>query len=95
MGLFDVNMLLIYGEGNTAFMRLQEQILLYSDDESILAWKRSSTTFDDDPESLRVDVQGCPATKVSQFADCGGMLCGASTRPHHALTNKGLLIDVQ
>ena len=38
MGLFDVNMPLIYGEGPKAFVRLQEEILKQSNDESILAW---------------------------------------------------------
>lgn len=38
MGLFDVNMPLIYGEGEKAFMRLQEEILKRSTDQSIFAW---------------------------------------------------------
>ncbi|KAH8885371.1 hypothetical protein GQ53DRAFT_829087 [Thozetella sp. PMI_491] len=37
MGLFDVNMPLLYGEGTKAFIRLQE-ILKGSDDHSIFAW---------------------------------------------------------
>lgn len=40
MGLFDVNMPLLYGEGGRkAFLRLQEQILTTIDDQSIFAWK--------------------------------------------------------
>ncbi|KAI1359510.1 heterokaryon incompatibility protein-domain-containing protein [Xylaria arbuscula] len=39
MGLFDVNMPLIYGEGMKAFIRLQEEILKGSNDHSIFAWK--------------------------------------------------------
>lgn len=38
LGIFDVNMPLLYGEGYKAFLRLQEQILMNSDDQSILAW---------------------------------------------------------
>ncbi|KAK3380555.1 heterokaryon incompatibility protein-domain-containing protein [Lasiosphaeria ovina] len=38
MGLFDINMPLIYGEGSRAFRRLQEEIIKISDDQSILAW---------------------------------------------------------
>ncbi|KPM41197.1 hypothetical protein AK830_g5364 [Neonectria ditissima] len=38
LGLFDVNMPLLYGEGEKAFTRLQEQILSQSDDETIFAW---------------------------------------------------------
>jgi Heterokaryon incompatibility protein (HET) len=38
MGLFDVNMPLLYGEGTKAFIRLQEEILKNSNDQSIFAW---------------------------------------------------------
>ncbi|THU98194.1 HET-domain-containing protein, partial [Dendrothele bispora CBS 962.96] len=39
MGLFGVNMPPIYGEGGEkAFMRLQQEIIKYSDDRSIFAW---------------------------------------------------------
>ncbi|PIA91997.1 Vegetative incompatibility protein HET-E-1 [Cercospora beticola] len=39
MGLFDVNMPMIYGEGNKAFARLQEEIIKTYEDPSILAWQ--------------------------------------------------------
>jgi hypothetical protein len=39
LGIFDVNMPLIYGEGAKAFRRLQEEILrVYPEDHSIFAW---------------------------------------------------------
>jgi hypothetical protein len=38
MGLFDVHMAPLYGEGPKAFIRLQLEILSKSDDESIFAW---------------------------------------------------------
>ncbi|KAJ5109159.1 heterokaryon incompatibility protein-domain-containing protein [Penicillium angulare] len=39
MGLFDVNMPMLYGEGGVkAFIRLQEEIIKISDDTSIFAW---------------------------------------------------------
>ncbi|KAK4116078.1 HET-domain-containing protein [Canariomyces notabilis] len=38
MGLFNVNMPIIYGEGENAFLRLQEEIIKRSDDHSIFAW---------------------------------------------------------
>ena len=40
LGLFGVNMPLLYGEGEKAFMRLQLEIIRKSDDESIFAWRR-------------------------------------------------------
>lgn len=39
MGIFGINMPLIYGEGTKAFIRLQEEIIKISDDHSIFAWK--------------------------------------------------------
>ena len=42
LGLFDVNMPLIYGEGKKAFMRLQHEILKATNDDSIFAWSDDS-----------------------------------------------------
>jgi hypothetical protein len=39
LGLFDVNMPLLYGEGRKAFLRLQEEIMRTSTDLSILLWQ--------------------------------------------------------
>lgn len=41
LGLFGVNMPMLYGEGNKAFLRLQEQILRSTNDQTILAWTGS------------------------------------------------------
>ncbi|RDL34748.1 uncharacterized protein BP5553_07876 [Venustampulla echinocandica] len=38
LGIFDVNMPLLYGEGSRAFARLQEEIMKVSDDQSLFAW---------------------------------------------------------
>ncbi|KAL2061885.1 hypothetical protein VTL71DRAFT_7263 [Oculimacula yallundae] len=38
LGIFDVNMPMIYGEGEKAFLRLQEEIIKRSSDMSIFAW---------------------------------------------------------
>ena len=43
LGIFDINMPLIYGEGRKAFIRLQEEIIRRSTDQSILAWNTSSS----------------------------------------------------
>lgn len=39
MGIFGVNMPLLYGERENAFLRLQEEILRISDDPTLFAWK--------------------------------------------------------
>ena len=38
LGIFGVNMPLLYGEGHRAFLRLQSEILKVTDDETIFAW---------------------------------------------------------
>jgi hypothetical protein len=38
LGIFDVNMPLLYGEGDKAFVRLQEEIIRQSGDLSVFAW---------------------------------------------------------
>ena len=38
LGIFDVNIALLYGEGEKAFIRLQEAIAHSADDFSLFAW---------------------------------------------------------
>ncbi len=38
LGLFDIHMPTLYGEGRNAFRRLQEEILKHSKDTTIFAW---------------------------------------------------------
>ena len=38
LGIFGVNMPMLYGEGDKAFTRLQEEIIKESDDQSLFAW---------------------------------------------------------
>ncbi|KAF1980727.1 hypothetical protein K402DRAFT_442507 [Aulographum hederae CBS 113979] len=40
LGLFNVNMLLLYGEGRKAFVRLQLEIIKKSNDSTIFVWNR-------------------------------------------------------
>lgn len=38
LGIFDINMPLLYGEGNKAFIRLQEEIIRVYNDQTIFCW---------------------------------------------------------
>ncbi|KAL4078659.1 heterokaryon incompatibility protein-domain-containing protein [Scleroderma yunnanense] len=53
LGLLDVNMPMLYGEGKKAFHRLQLEIIRMSNDQSIFAWHgsngRSGSILADDP----------------------------------------------
>ncbi|KXH38133.1 hypothetical protein CSAL01_09527 [Colletotrichum salicis] len=50
LGIFDINMPLLYGEGDRAFRRLQEEILRTIEDYSLMAW----TSYDMTPQPLRI-----------------------------------------
>lgn len=45
LGIFDINMLLLYGEEEKAFRRLQGEIISDTPDLRILAWKSTGTTY--------------------------------------------------
>ena len=59
-GIFDVNIPLLYGEGSNAFLRLQEEIIRRSDDETIFAWTSITELFRDFHE---LDQHGRDALK--------------------------------
>jgi hypothetical protein len=45
LGIFDINIPLLYGEGSIkAFYRLQEEIMRYSTDQTLLAWSQQRKT---------------------------------------------------
>ncbi|KPM34429.1 hypothetical protein AK830_g12140 [Neonectria ditissima] len=52
LGLFDVNMPLLYGEGERAFQRLQEEIIKVDEDASILAWSSTEAEAGFAPNGL-------------------------------------------
>ena len=78
MGLFNVNMPTIYGEGRFAFVRLQEEILKHIPDQSIFAWGRAVDSFPSTPRTavpLAVEDNSHVlfALFPRQFADAGGV----------------------
>ncbi|KAH7237495.1 heterokaryon incompatibility protein-domain-containing protein [Fusarium redolens] len=65
LGLFDVNMPLLYGEGAKSFIRLQEQILRQEEDYSMFAW----TLQQDNPiADAETSSTGFLAWSPSQFS---------------------------
>lgn len=81
LGILDINMPLLYGEGSKAFARLQQQILAQSSDESLFAWTLS------DPEPC-----GMLARSPRDFAASGNVhrLITRPVRPPSMSTNQGL-----
>ena len=89
MGFFDINMPLLYGEGTNAFMRLQEEIMKSSDDQSIFAW---TDPYDSDQQNCH-DLL---ATSPSAFEKAGQIMPYRSTEASapYMMTNKGLSIEL-
>ncbi|KAE8153168.1 heterokaryon incompatibility protein-domain-containing protein [Aspergillus avenaceus] len=56
LGIFDVNMPLLYGEGEKAFIRLQEEIMKDSADQTIFAWERPEESAHGQPHDNPVTV---------------------------------------
>ena len=86
MGLFRVNMPLLYGEGRShAFQRLQQEILKTSDDESIFAWC-------DHYHENRIRVL---AESPADFANSSNIVRGdwIYGRPDFTVTSKGLKLE--
>jgi hypothetical protein len=65
MGLFDINMPLLYGEGRKAFIRLQEEILRQSNDHTIFCWSWHAS---EDSEKVK-NWHGCLAPNPANFLD--------------------------
>ncbi|KAG8527179.1 uncharacterized protein KY384_008609 [Bacidia gigantensis] len=89
LGLFNVNMPLLYGEGAVkAFLRLQSKILKKSNDETIFAW------------TSNVPMRhGILATKPEFFANSGELMPIAlplrEQRKPWATTNRGLRFELK
>ena len=94
LGIFNVNMPLLYGEGNKAFIRLQEEILRGSDDQSIFAWQWSAGRTD---TTAAPWFSGPLADSPARFTKSANIVPLPSTadRQPYTMTNKGLRIEVE
>ncbi|KAK1728283.1 uncharacterized protein BDZ83DRAFT_609770 [Colletotrichum acutatum] len=90
LGLFDVNMPLIYGEGDKAFQRLQQEIIRISDDQSV---------FVCDIPSLSMTAPLAPSpslfSKSANVRSWSRLAAPTATiPPFHTVTNAGLSISL-
>jgi hypothetical protein len=88
LGIFDINMPLLYGEGVKAFQRLQEEIMKQSDDQSIFAWTPVSKDF---------QSGAILAPSPAHFRDCGEIIrnINKSAIKPYTMTNRGLHAEFQ
>lgn len=90
MGLFNVFMPMLYGEGSRAFTRLQEEIMKQSEDYTIFAWKASF---------LSSNNRGLLANSPDEFLGSANNLHKYYKADHDpeippSMTSRGLLIDL-
>jgi hypothetical protein len=82
LGIFDINMPPLYGEGVKAFSRLQEEIIRHSTDPTFLLWGHRSET------------RSLLASSPADFAENAGQnTLAMSTNTPFNLTNIGLEIE--
>jgi len=90
LGIFSVNMPMLYGEGERSFIRLQQDIIRDSDDQSIFAWQNR--------DAHRNICDGLLARSPKYFVDSSDFVPlpllddGAFAHSLYAFTNKGLQI---
>jgi Heterokaryon incompatibility protein (HET) len=88
MGIFNVHMPLLYGEGEGAFRRLQEEIMRGSDDHSIFAWWPQQSQGLWLPSDLL-------APSPEEFAQSGNVVPFQTPQASsYSMTNRGLQINL-
>jgi hypothetical protein len=91
-GIFGVNLPLLYGEGEKAFFRLQEEILKQSTDHSIFAWRNDE---DEAPANATDSAVNFLAKSPKAFKHTGNIVpYPESSSGPVELTKKGLRINL-
>lgn len=90
MGIFDINMPLLYGEGDKAFFRLQEEIVKVSDDHTLFAWRARNPRFS--------TWRGLFAITPAEFAgleSCHRYLESSLSAEPNYMTNRGMRLHLK
>ncbi|KAI0977093.1 heterokaryon incompatibility protein-domain-containing protein [Xylaria arbuscula] len=88
LGIFDIYMPMLYGEGENAFLRLQEEICKSTDDLSIFAWKRQH------PDGFL--NSGLFARPPAEYSSCRGLVRFSPSRRRDngfKVTSNALVFD--
>jgi hypothetical protein len=108
LGLFDINMSLLYGEGSNAFLRLQQEIVKKTDDMSIFAWETRETT---EHRKVGISKMFAPGPECFSHSSCAtryteqdrrafgslkhayGIALDFLSKTTYVVTNKGLQVS--
>ncbi|KAI1736248.1 heterokaryon incompatibility protein-domain-containing protein [Xylaria scruposa] len=79
LGIFNVTMPMVYGEGEQSFFRLQQAIIAHTDDDSILVWglKLGNVASADVSKD---QISGIFASKPADFAHCAHVVSPQGSR---------------
>lgn len=87
MGLFNIHMPMLYGEGKQAFLRLQEEIMKTSDDLSLFCWSLPNKSYS--------EHRGLLAPSPNAFADSGNIhAIQVEKQDEHRMTNRGIKLTL-
>ncbi|EKJ76898.1 hypothetical protein FPSE_02896 [Fusarium pseudograminearum CS3096] len=91
LGIFNISMPMIYGEGAKAFERLQSKILVQTTDDSILAWGTFDTDLSGQSTKISQAVSaGAFASSPKDFARCGRIVSNTQIfKPSSTITISG------
>ena len=95
MGLFGINMPLLYGERENAFVRLQQEIMKISDDHSLFAWTEGTESVASPRHGIEGPGRGLLARSPAEFINSGEICCVEyhQTLPY-TTTNQGIRLQV-
>jgi hypothetical protein len=89
LGIVEVNMPMLYWEGERAFYRLQREVMRQTNDQTLFAWES--------PHPLRQTV-ALLAPAPTHFADAPSFRRASQSRPleasTHEITNSGLRLTL-
>jgi hypothetical protein len=100
MGIFDVYLPMLYGEGDRAFVRLQEEIMKRSEDYTIFAWRSKSSEsssrglFARSPSEFTRGVDAAANIQTSRHVLSQYKVPDRQMYDPAALTSRGLLITL-
>lgn len=97
LGIFDVNMPMLYGEGEKAFLRLQEEIAKETNDLTLFAWQAVKSNEEDSSQSASQKYRGILAKSPAEFANLNDVVPRSDHKfnEEFVMTNKGLRISAE
>ncbi|KAJ1323163.1 HET domain-containing protein [Microdochium nivale] len=92
LGILEVNMPLIYGEGANAFRRLQHEVLQKHDDPSLFVWNVDNISSSPFQHMLAPDVASFAGCQLVRWRDEYKHSTAATHGPSFTITTRGIRV---